>query len=91
MHSKVTIDGAGRLVLPKKIRDSLQLRAGDELDIEAADDRILLTPSRTEGQFRKKRGVWVFRTGEPLSVETVERAREEIRDERARRNLGRER
>ncbi|HUY38163.1 MAG TPA: hypothetical protein VMV13_05000 [Candidatus Binataceae bacterium] len=36
---------------------------------------------------RKKRGVWVFRTGEPLAAATVQRTIEQTRRERDGRNL----
>jgi len=38
MHS--TIDHAGRLVIPKPIRDRLALRGGEQLEVEEFDGRI---------------------------------------------------
>jgi AbrB family looped-hinge helix DNA binding protein len=35
---RVTIDGAGRLVVPKPLRDALGLNGGDELEIDVSDD-----------------------------------------------------
>jgi AbrB family looped-hinge helix DNA binding protein len=35
---RVTIDEAGRLVIPKPLRDSLGLTGGEELEISARDD-----------------------------------------------------
>lgn len=37
---RTTIDAAGRVVVPKRIRDRLMLRGGDELDIDEAGGRI---------------------------------------------------
>ena len=37
---RTTIDAAGRLIIPKPLRDELQLRAGEELEISAVDGRI---------------------------------------------------
>ena len=34
MHAKVTLDKAGRLVLPKPIREALRIGPGDTLEIE---------------------------------------------------------
>jgi AbrB family looped-hinge helix DNA binding protein len=88
MNAKLTVDKAGRIVLPKPIREKLQLAPGDELELESMDDRITLRPLRGTAQLRKKRGVWVFHCGEPLSVATVEETIEQIRRERDDRNLG---
>jgi AbrB family looped-hinge helix DNA binding protein len=41
---KATIDRAGRVVIPKSIRDELGLRGGQELDITIRDSRIEITP-----------------------------------------------
>ncbi len=45
---KTTIDGAGRVVVPKSLRDALSLRAGQELDIRIADGRITIEVPATE-------------------------------------------
>jgi AbrB family looped-hinge helix DNA binding protein len=44
MSAKLTIDKLGRVVLPKPVRDKLQLAAGDRLELENVDDRIILCP-----------------------------------------------
>ena len=42
-----TIDAAGRLVVPKPLRDELGLAAGTELELEAVDGRLeIAVPSR---------------------------------------------
>ncbi|MGH2992606.1 MAG: AbrB/MazE/SpoVT family DNA-binding domain-containing protein [Solirubrobacterales bacterium] len=41
-----TIDKAGRLVIPKAIRQRLSLRAGDQVEIEEVDGRIEITHPR---------------------------------------------
>ena len=82
MLAKLTIDKLGRIVLPKPVREQLQLSAGDELELESLDDRITLRPVRGTAQLRKKRGVWVFNSGEPLSAATVQETIEQVRRER---------
>ncbi|WP_411845247.1 AbrB/MazE/SpoVT family DNA-binding domain-containing protein [Roseibacillus persicicus] len=42
MSETVFIDKAGRLVVPKGVRDRLGLRAGDQLTMEVVGDRIEL-------------------------------------------------
>jgi AbrB family looped-hinge helix DNA binding protein len=87
MTNLLTVDKAGRVVLPKPVRDELQLSPGDSLELESSEDRIVLRPVRGNGPLRKKRGVWVFRTGQPLSLETVNQTMAEVRRERDRDNL----
>jgi AbrB family looped-hinge helix DNA binding protein len=44
---RITIDGAGRLVVPKALRDELGLYAGVELEATAIDGRLEISvPSR---------------------------------------------
>jgi len=91
MIARLTLDKLGRIVLPKPMRDKLQLVAGDQLELESLDDRIVVRPLRETAQLRKKHGVWVFHRGEPLSAATVRQTIEQIRRERDERNLGRRR
>jgi AbrB family looped-hinge helix DNA binding protein len=44
MQLTVTIDKAGRVVIPKKIRDELRLGAGDTLTLEREGERLTLRP-----------------------------------------------
>lgn len=37
---RTTIDGAGRIVIPKRLRDRLALSGGEELEIEERDGRL---------------------------------------------------
>jgi AbrB family looped-hinge helix DNA binding protein len=43
MNSKVTLDQAGRVVLPKKLRDELHLFPGDTFDVSVQGDEELQT------------------------------------------------
>jgi AbrB family looped-hinge helix DNA binding protein len=72
MNARLTLDKAGRIVLPKPIRERLRIAPGDELELECVDDRIMLRPRRGSAQLRKKRGVWVLHCGEPLTAATVD-------------------
>lgn len=44
---RTTIDSAGRLVVPKSLRDALQLRAGQALELTLADGKLELEPAAT--------------------------------------------
>jgi AbrB family looped-hinge helix DNA binding protein len=58
-----TIDKAGRLVIPKPIRDRLGLRGGERVEVEERDGEIRVT--------RPRRGVTLVRT--PSGLLTAER------------------
>jgi AbrB family looped-hinge helix DNA binding protein len=88
MVTTLTIDKAGRIVLPKPVRDELQLSAGDSLEVESSEERVVLRPVRRQGRVYKKQGVWVFDSGEPLDADVVNKTIRRVRDERDRRNLG---
>jgi AbrB family looped-hinge helix DNA binding protein len=90
MSRRLTIDKAGRIVLPKPLRDELQLEAGDTLELESSGDEITLRPMRGHAQLRKKHGIWVYRSGEPLSQAVVEKTVQQIRQEREKYNLGKQ-
>lgn len=88
MNDRLTIDKAGRIVLPKPLRDELRLEAGDTLELESSGEEITLRPARGSAQLRKKHGVWVFRAGEPLTQAMVDKASRQVQEEREAQNLG---
>jgi AbrB family looped-hinge helix DNA binding protein len=57
--SSVSVDAAGRVVLPKPIRELLSLRTGSELRISLAGGSLVLTPARMEDVLVEEKGVWV--------------------------------
>jgi AbrB family looped-hinge helix DNA binding protein len=83
----IILDKAGRFVVPKPVRDQMQLRPGDSLELEISEDRIVLRPRRRVG-LRRKRGVWVLSTGRPISAEATDKVLREMRDERELRFMG---
>jgi len=91
MVTTLTIDKAGRIVLPKPVRDELQLSPGDSLELESSEERITLRPARGNGRIYKKQGVWVFDSGEALDADVVNGTLRQVREERDRRNLGKRR
>jgi AbrB family looped-hinge helix DNA binding protein len=91
MNAKLSLDRAGRIVLPKPVREQLQLEPGESLELESFDDYVVLRPVRGNIALRKKRGVWVFRAGEPLKASVVEDTIRTVRNERSRELLGKKR
>ena len=88
---KTTIDGAGRVVVPKKIREAVQLEAGSEIDVRVENGIIQMEPVAAPVKF-KKRGHLVVATRPEqtgtLTQETVDATQESIRGERLRSGLG---
>jgi AbrB family looped-hinge helix DNA binding protein len=88
MDARLTIDSAGRVVLPKPLRDELHLAPGDTLELESSGERILLRPVRAAAPLNTEQGVWVFRTNQPLAASVVDDTLRKIREERDEQNLG---
>jgi AbrB family looped-hinge helix DNA binding protein len=59
----IQIDGAGRVVLPKAVREKFQLSAGDRLHLEMDEEGIRLEPAGEPGKLIREGSVLVF-TGE---------------------------
>ena len=88
MIAKLTLDKAGRVVIPKKLRDQFHLSSGDSLEIESHGDEFVLRPVREEATMFKKDGMWVIKTGKPLAIEEIDAVIESVREERERQLLG---
>ncbi len=84
MKSAVTLDKAGRVIIPKALRDELRLAPGDSLTLESDGDQVTLRPVRSQSPLRKKGGIWVFHGGRQISAAETDRALESVRQERDR-------
>jgi AbrB family looped-hinge helix DNA binding protein len=79
MSGSIPIDKAGRIVLPKSVRDKMRLSAGDELLVEHHGEQVTLRPVRSQATLKKERGIWVYQ-GERSSIsisEVIEHEREQ--------------
>ena len=88
MMITLTIDKAGRVVIPKPMREALHLNPGDSLELGRLGDQITLRPVHEKAQMHKERGIWVFRSGEPVKESSILELIEKIREERSRDILG---
>lgn len=86
MNTTVTIDKAGRVVIPKKIRDELRLEAGDILTLESEGERVTLRPIQGGTPLQKEHGVWVFHGGKRLSLDKANQLVHDAREQRDRQN-----
>jgi AbrB family looped-hinge helix DNA binding protein len=68
----ITIDGAGRLVIPKPIRDELNLVAGSELEISAEAGGILLKAADSEPRLLTRQGLLVHHGSQKLDLDVAE-------------------
>jgi AbrB family looped-hinge helix DNA binding protein len=82
----VPIDRAGRIVLPKDIRQELDIKAGDRLKVSLDGLSVKLMPTKESGGFVRKGKALIFSSpGSPvLTQESIERILEETRNERHR-------
>lgn len=73
------MDPAGRVVLPKKVRERFRLQGGDTLILEMTGDAIQLRPQQTRSRLERVNGVLVFvsETRLPEGRDFVAEAREE--------------
>ena len=75
----IRVDKAGRIVLPKPVRDRLGLKAGASLEICESADGLLLRPVISRSSLVKRNGRWVFTGKAPRNV-NWERLVEEDRE-----------
>jgi AbrB family looped-hinge helix DNA binding protein len=80
---KSAIDAAGRIVIPKTLRDRLGLHRGRRVDIRERDGRIEIEPSATPMSLVRRRGRSVAVPEEKLPTLTDEIVRDTL--ERTRR------
>ena len=81
------IDKAGRVILPKPVRDRLGLHAGSDLEIQETPDGVVLRPADRRPSMVKKGSFWVH-TGELPPGYDILKAIDEDREERMRKAWG---
>lgn len=78
----ITMDSAGRVVLPKAIRERARLKPGATLDVRIIDGRIELEPTSAKVRVEKKGDIWVAKRTQPgrkLTQALVDETLESIR------------
>jgi len=82
----VQMDQAGRVVLPKKLRERFRLQGGDTLALEVKGDAIQLRPQKAKTRLERMNGVLVLLSemSLPEGRDLVAESRDERIDEIAR-------
>ena len=83
----VGMDKAGRVVLPKSVRDRFGLREGSDLEIIEAPEGILLKPTEREPPMINKGGLWVHTAKLPPGFDIAQAIRDD-REDRIRKVAG---
>jgi AbrB family looped-hinge helix DNA binding protein len=78
----IQIDKSGRVVLPKPLREKLNLEAGDKLRLSVEGNSIKLEPTDAGGKLARKGSVLVFvgEFAEPITTAMVENLLSEERE-----------
>lgn len=87
MSLTITLGKAGRLVVPKSIRDDLGLREGSRLKLEVQGGKIQAVPEPDAVRIEMKDGFPVIQGGPPLKRGDIVRALKADRDAREERIL----
>lgn len=62
------IDDLGRIVIPKEMRDSLNIRPGDIITMQIEDDKLILTK---KGLSKSERALKYIRNTKDVDVEEL--------------------
>ena len=78
----ITIDSAGRVVIPQAMRRRLGLDAGARLEIEEVDGTVVLRPANRVAMEIAEDGLPILRSpdGDPLTTDDVRTVIEETRE-----------
>jgi len=76
MSTTVEIDKAGRIVVPKSLRDALHLVPGTRLKIERSGDTLTLEQDFPEPRLEMIDGLWVMTGGPPVNMDIPELIRQ---------------
>ena len=77
-----TIDAAGRIIVPKALRDALGLSPGTELEIVAADGTLELSPRATRMRLEGRGASAAAVADEPMPPLTADQVRTALEDVR---------
>lgn len=77
-----TIDGAGRIVVPKRLREELGFAPGQRLELSAVDGRLEIEHPTTPIHLEERQGQLVAVADRPMPELTPELVRETLEQTR---------
>lgn len=80
----VTIDSAGRLVIPKEIRERAGLTGGSTVNIRVEDGSVILEQAPMQAHLESRGALSVIVPNEPVEALTVEQTRHVLEQTRER-------
>jgi AbrB family looped-hinge helix DNA binding protein len=84
---KPKMDKAGRVILPKPLRDRLGLHEGSDLEVVETPQRLILEASAQQPMMIKKQGLWVHTGMLPLGFDPAQAIKND-REDRIRKLAG---
>ncbi len=81
------MDKAGRVILPKPLRDRLGLHAGSDLEIQETPEGLTLKSAERQPSMVKEHGLWVHTGKLPREFDIVQAIRDD-REDRIRKVAG---
>jgi AbrB family looped-hinge helix DNA binding protein len=73
-----TIDSAGRIVVPKRLREELHFNPGQELEVRAVDGRLEIEHPTTPIRLEERAGQLVAATDREMPTLTAEMVRDTL-------------
>jgi AbrB family looped-hinge helix DNA binding protein len=83
----MTVDGSGRVVIPKSLRDKFGLHAGTTVEILETPEGLVLKPAERKSSLARKGRFLVYVGKVPNGFDVV-KAVEDEREAQDRKNLG---
>ncbi|MBV8800487.1 MAG: AbrB/MazE/SpoVT family DNA-binding domain-containing protein [Alphaproteobacteria bacterium] len=78
------MDSAGRVLIPRALRNELRMEPGDTFRLASDGEQVTLKPMRPDSAMRKEHGVWVFRSGRKIAASETDEALASLRASRGR-------
>ncbi|MFZ1154476.1 MAG: AbrB/MazE/SpoVT family DNA-binding domain-containing protein [Solirubrobacteraceae bacterium] len=72
---RVAIDGVGRVVIPKSLREEMGVNGPTDLELTASDGRLELTVADVPAHVEMQNGLPIIVTDQPMAPMSVSEAR----------------